>query len=68
MALVRGLTTSPRIFTKIIKPIYAHLRKLGDILNRYLDDSYLLGYTYDQCVDNINETLAVMRTFGFTSK
>ena len=25
-----------------------------------------MGYTYDQCVDNIYETLAVMRKFGFT--
>ena len=65
-ALVMGLASSPRIFTKILKPIYAHLRKLGHISNGYLNDSYLMGYTYDQCVDNINETLAVMRKFGFT--
>ena len=65
-ALVMGLASSPRIFTKILKPIYAHLRQLGHISNGYLDDSYLMGYTYDQCVDNINEILAVMRKFGFT--
>ena len=28
-ALVMGLASSPRIFTKILKPIYAHLRQLG---------------------------------------
>ena len=34
-ALVMGLASSPRIFTKILKPIYAHLRQLGYISKGY---------------------------------
>lgn len=36
-----GLACCPRKFTKLIKPIYAELRKKGYINVPYLDDSYL---------------------------
>lgn len=38
-ALPQGLSTSPRIFTKILKPVYATLRKQGYINVPYIDDS-----------------------------
>jgi hypothetical protein len=36
-----GLTSSPRVFTKVLKPVIAHLRKLGIKLFIYMDDILL---------------------------
>jgi hypothetical protein len=33
-----GLTSSPRVFTKLLAPVMAHLHRLGHRLNPYLDD------------------------------
>ena len=42
-----GLSNSPRIFTKIMKPIFAHLRGvcMGILLLGYIDDSIYLEDT-----------------------
>ena len=34
-----GLSSAPRLFTKILKPVYAHLRLLGHLACGYIDDS-----------------------------
>ena len=41
-----GYTDSPRIFTKILKPVVAKLRSLGHILTYYLDDSWQSARSY----------------------
>ena len=38
MVMLNGLTSAPRIFTKIFKPVYASLRKMGFIVCGYIDD------------------------------
>ncbi len=38
-----GLSSTQRIFTKLVKPIIAHLLKLGIRLLIYLDDLLILG-------------------------
>ena len=38
-----GLNTAPRVFTKLIKPIAAYLRKRGIRIIVYLDDFLILG-------------------------
>ena len=38
-----GLNTAPRVFTKLIKPIAASLRKRGIRIIVYLDDFLILG-------------------------
>ena len=42
-SLVMGLTTSPRVFTKVLKPVFAHLREKGYMSTAYIDDSCLQG-------------------------
>ena len=49
-ALVMGLSSSPRIFTKIIKPVFALLRSCGHVSAAYIDDSCLQCQTYDSCL------------------
>ena len=65
-ALVMGLTSSPRIFTKILKPVFAHLRALGHISTAYIDDSCLVGLTYQECLRNIIDTVSLMDDLGLT--
>ena len=43
--LPNGLSSAPRIFTKLLKTAYAYLHKLGHLSLGYVDDSYLQGDT-----------------------
>ena len=55
----------PRIFTKILKPLYENLRKRGFISVYYLDDSWLCGCTYEECQENVNKTSEILTRAGF---
>jgi len=48
--LPNGLSSCPRVFTKLLKPPLKRLRKLGHIIASYIDDLFLQGKTFDQCV------------------
>ena len=43
--LPNGLASAPRIFTKLLKPVYVTLRSMGHLNSGYVDDSYLQGDT-----------------------
>ena len=47
--LPNGLASAPRIFTKLLKPVYATLRSMGHLNSGYIDDSYLQGDTSAEC-------------------
>ena len=49
VCLPNGLTSAPRLFTKILKPVFAALHKQGHDIMGYLDDSILFEDTYDEC-------------------
>lgn len=60
-ALPMGLTSSPRIFTKILKPVFATLRTLyGDNCLGYIDDSF---YTEDSEESAKETTLHAVKLF-----
>ena len=54
-----------RVFTKISKVPFGHLRSLGQNSVVYVDDSYLQGETYQTCLDNISDTIKLLRELGF---
>ena len=60
-----GLTTSPRVFTKIMKPVFAHLRARGFISSAYIDDSCLQGTSRSECQNNVVATVELMDSLGF---
>ena len=37
-AVPNGLSSGPRIFTKLLKPVYAVLREMGHVISGYIDD------------------------------
>jgi len=63
--LPNGLTSAPRIFTKILKPLFSNLRRKGFMSVYYLDDSLLIGNSYTECLDNVNETKNLLVNSGF---
>ena len=54
-----------RIFTKITKTPFTHLRKKGHVSLVYVDDSFLQGKTYKQCLRNITDTINILQELGF---
>lgn len=60
-----GLCTAPFTFTKIMKPIVAHLREKGFISVVYLDDYLCIGKDYQQCLENMTATIDILERLGF---
>ena len=63
--LPNGLSSGPRVFTKITKPIFSHLRKKGHLNAHYIDDSFLAGDSVDDCRANVIDTTELSRSCGF---
>ena len=59
------LAFCPRKFTKLLKPIYSVLRRQGHISSPYIDDSYLQGSDFEDCVANIIATIQLFISLGF---
>ena len=58
-----GYGPAMRVFTKISKVPFGHLRSLGN--NSVVYDSYLQGDSYQACLDNISDTIKLLREMGF---
>ena len=63
--LPNGLSSAPRYFTKLLKPIYSTLRKMGHVIMGYIDDSLLVGDTYQECTNNVLDTKCMFEKIGF---
>ena len=61
-----GLNTAPRIFTKILKPIAAFLRKRGVRKILYLDDFPILGSPYQEAQSHTAMAVSLLASLGFT--
>ena len=64
-ALSNGLSSAPRIFTKIAEVLFTELRKKGFINHSYLDDSLLIGDTLDECQNNVASMIDYSGNAGF---
>lgn len=60
-----GLSSAPRIFTKIIKPVFSHLRKLWYSIIAYIDDCLLQGDTCESCLRNVDQTVEILDSSPF---
>ncbi|WAR24273.1 POL-like protein [Mya arenaria] len=63
--LANGLACAPRKFTKLLKPVFSCLRMKGFPSVVYLDDSYLQGTTYAECLENVSVTQELLADIGF---
>lgn len=61
-----GYGEAMRIFAKVTKPPFLFLRAKGHNSVCFIDDSYLQGSTYTDCLNNIHDTIILLRKLGFT--
>lgn len=61
-----GLNIAPYIFTKIMRPVLAVLRKQGLLSVNFLDDTLLIGNTEHACSENAGATVKLLKQLGFT--
>lgn len=64
-AYPQGWGAAPRKFSKVLKPVYSTLRKMGHNSMGYIDDSFLEGKNYTLCKRNIKDTIELMIALGF---
>ena len=64
-AMPNGYKDAMRIFTKLLKPVFSHLRELGYISVIYVDDSLLYGDDFRECLQNVIATLECLQELGF---
>ena len=64
--LVQGLCTAPRVFTKLLKPVFAFLRRRGYQNVGYIDDSLLVAASFLSCWHNVQDTVFLMDSLGST--
>lgn len=64
-ALPMGLTSSPRIFTKVMKPPLAQIRKLGGSISGYIDDFFIVGQSREECACTVDEAIHLFIRLGF---
>ncbi|WAR17541.1 hypothetical protein MAR_032135 [Mya arenaria] len=55
-----GVCEGPRLFTKLLKPVYSKLRNEGYVNSGFIDDSILMGDTIDECSKNVDATVSLM--------
>ena len=64
--LPQGLSSSPRSFTKLLKPALAYLRGLGHVVMIYIDDSLFVSDCSKDCRAAISEALTLFDRLGLT--
>ena len=69
VALPFGLTCSPRVLTKVVKPIVSFLRATWNILLAvYMDDMLILGVSPDQAVLHAQLVMLTFMALGWSFK
>ena len=61
-----GLTTSPRVFTKILKPLIGLLRQQGMRIVTYLDNILIMAILKKEVLDQTSHLISALQNHGFT--
>ena len=65
LVLPFGLACAPRVFTKVAKVPLSLLREKGHIAFMYIDDGFIMGYTFQQCFAAVRCFLDIFTSLGF---
>ena len=60
-----GLSSAPRVLTKLLRPVAAWLRSRGVRMIVYLDDILLMAVTPDRLREHVAMTVNLLRDLGF---
>ena len=63
--LPNGLTSAPRLFTKLLKPALSFLRTQGITIAMYIDDSFIQAGSYDECFQHVQVASETLKSLGF---
>ena len=66
ISLPQGLSSAPRLFTKLLKPVLTHLRKLGILISCYIDDCIFIAASQEELLQNVNYALHLFDSLGLT--
>lgn len=61
-----GLNIAPYVFTKVLRPVVAHLRQQKWQSVIFLDDCLVFSNTEEKCKDNVKFTIEIFEKLGFT--
>ena len=61
-----GFTSSPRIFSKILKPVISFLRAKGFKITSYLDDIFLCAASYSLLSSQVEVCIDLLVSLGFS--
>jgi hypothetical protein len=64
-AYPNGLSSCPRNFTKLMKPVLCVLRTKGHIIIIFIDDLLLIATSFDKCCSTVIETIQLLTKLGF---
>ena len=64
IALPNGLACAPRIFTKLLKPIYAKLSQEGHECFPYIDDSFIVADNRSECSNTLQSLCQTLDALG----
>ena len=64
-ALPNGLSSAPRLFTKLLKPLLAQLRQQGHTVVCYLDDTLIIGDSVEQTARAVKAVTQGLEKLGF---
>ena len=59
-----GLASAPRVFTKVLKPVFAFFRKIGIRCIYYIDDSLNMNQNFDICAQNTETMVQKLDDLG----
>lgn len=54
-----------RVFSKITKPITAHLHEKGILCSIYIDDLYIQGSSFEDCAWKVQYASSLLKSLGF---
>ena len=60
-----GLSTSPYVFTKLMKPVMQYLRERGIVAGIFIDDILNIAGTYEECRRNAEIIISLLTHLGF---
>ena len=60
-----GVNSAPRIFTKVFSPIYSYFRIIGITCSYFLDDTFILGRTFQEALRHTEIGFDTLVSLGF---
>lgn len=58
------MSSALRLYTKLLKPLYATLRRLGYLNVGYIDDSLMVGKTIRECSSGSSAMITLVEQLG----